>query len=127
MTGGLNGDTSVKKQTRYSYSPVHQAAAVCCVPNAGRIAPYYIQDMWMKDGNNLIAALLGPCKMNTLINGKRISVKEETVYPYGNKIAFEINTDNNDFILKLRKPSWANKISVSETYREENGFIIINK
>ena len=127
MTGGLNGDTSVKNQTRYSYSPVHQAAAVCCVPNAGRIAPYYIQSMWMKDGNNLIATLLGPCEMNSLIDGKKISIKEETDYPYGNTIVFEINTDAKDFILKIRKPSWANKISVSETYREENGFIVIQK
>ena len=127
MTGGLNGDTSVKNQTRYSYSPVHQAAAVCCVPNAGRIAPYYIQSMWMKDGNNLIATLLGPCEMNTLIDGKKISIKEETEYPYGNTIVFEIKSDTKDFILKIRKPSWAKKIFVSETYREESGFIVIQK
>ncbi len=43
MYGGLNGDTTVKHQTRYKYSPVHQDAAVCCVPNAGRIAPYFVQ------------------------------------------------------------------------------------
>jgi DUF1680 family protein len=46
MTGGLNGDSTDKNQTRYTYSPVHQEAAVCCVPNAGRIAPYYVQNMW---------------------------------------------------------------------------------
>ncbi|MDQ6761403.1 MAG: hypothetical protein M3015_02110 [Bacteroidota bacterium] len=47
--------------------------------------------------------------MNTLINGKKISIKEETDYPYGNVISFEINTDIKDFILKIRKPLWEKK------------------
>ncbi|MGK4569154.1 hypothetical protein [Flavobacterium sp. 3HN19-14] len=59
MTGGLNGDESDAKQTRYHYSPVHKEAAVCCVPNAGRIAPYYVNYMWLKKGNSVVASLLG--------------------------------------------------------------------
>ena len=54
LTGGKNGDTSNIHQTRYCYSPVHKEAAVCCVPNAGRIGPYYIQNMWMKDKDWLL-------------------------------------------------------------------------
>lgn len=34
-----------KVQTRYKYSPTHQDAAVCCVPNAGRVSPYFIHGM----------------------------------------------------------------------------------
>ncbi|HYG19407.1 MAG TPA: beta-L-arabinofuranosidase domain-containing protein, partial [Ohtaekwangia sp.] len=40
MTGPLHPGAADDKQTRYKYSPVHQDAAVCCVPNAGRIFPY---------------------------------------------------------------------------------------
>jgi DUF1680 family protein len=127
MTGGLNGDTSVKNQTRYKYSPVHQDAAVCCAPNAGRIAPYYIQNMWLKEGNNLVASLLGPSELTALLNGKKIMVKEKTSYPFGNLIEFEITAANIRFDLKIRKPSWATKFSVSENYKEENGFIVISK
>ncbi|MEO8109098.1 MAG: beta-L-arabinofuranosidase domain-containing protein [Ginsengibacter sp.] len=127
MTGGLNGDTTVKNQTRYTYSPVHQEAAVCCVPNAGRIAPYYIQSMWLKNRNDIVAALLGPCILNTIFNGKRISIKEKTNYPYSYTIDFEISADNATFGLRIRKPSWVKKFSVSEDYKEEDGFIIINK
>ena len=127
MTGGLNGDTSVKNQTRYSYSPVHQEAAVCCVPNAGRIAPYYIQNMWVKNGNNMVAALLGPCTVNTILNGKKISIKEKTNYPYDYTIDFEILADNATFGLRIRKPSWVKKFTVSGNFTEEDGFIIINK
>lgn len=128
MTGGINGDTSDKKQTRYSYSPVHRAAAVCCVPNAGRIFPYYVQDMWMRDKSDLVATLLGPCKLTTTVKRRKISIEENTSYPYDNSIEFKIKTDQPVmFTLKIRKPGWADKLSVSEAYKQEDGFIIINK
>lgn len=127
MTGGLNGDTSVKHQTRYKYSPVHQDAAVCCVPNAGRIAPYYIQNMWLKEGTALIASLLGPSELRTVLNGQKIAVKERTSYPFDNTIEFEIDAVNLRFDLKIRKPSWATRFSVSEHFEEKNGFIVIRK
>ncbi|HEY5405641.1 MAG TPA: beta-L-arabinofuranosidase domain-containing protein [Ginsengibacter sp.] len=128
MTGGLNGDTSNKKQTRYSYSPVHQDAAVCCVPNAGRITPYYIQNMWMKDKRGLIASLLGPCEVTTEMDGSKIHILESTSYPYNYSIEFKIEINKpTSFDIKIRKPSWADKFSVSEKWIEENGFIIIHK
>lgn len=127
MTGGLNTDSTVKGQTRYKYSPVHQDVAVCCVPNAGRIAPYYVQNMWAKEGNDLMASLLGPCELKTFMNGKNIFINEKTNYPFGNTITFEVEGQKASFAIKIRKPSWADKFSVSESYKEENGFIIIQK
>lgn len=128
MTGGLNGDTSDKKQTRYSYSPVHQDAAVCCVPNAGRITPYYVQNMWMRDKQGLIASLLGPCEVNAEIDGKKICVEENTSYPYDYSIEFKIQISQpTSFDIKIRKPLWVNKFSVSGNWIEKDGFIIIHK
>jgi len=127
MCGGLNGDTTVKIQTRYKYSPVHQDVAVCCVPNAGRIAPYFVQNMWMKDGQNLIACLLGPCELETSLNGKRVSIVENTRYPYDNIISFTVKSYGCAFGLKVRRPAWAAKITVSEDYREDKGYIVIRK
>ncbi|RYZ96893.1 MAG: hypothetical protein EOP47_22910, partial [Sphingobacteriaceae bacterium] len=112
---------------RYKYSPVHQDAAVCCVPNAGRIAPYYVQNMWMKGTNSLVASLLGPCEVSTTVNNKTVAVKEITEYPYNNTIKFEVTATNTAFDLKIRKPDWAGKFKVNTKYREENGFIIISK
>ncbi len=127
MCGGLNGDTTVKTQTRYKYSPVHQDVAVCCVPNAGRIAPYYVQSMWMKDGKALIATLLGPCEVETSIMGKRVNIEEQTAYPYDYKVTFVVTTHETEFDLKIRRPSWATKLVVSEEYREDKGYILIHK
>lgn len=128
MTGGLNGDSTQKKQTRYTYSPVHQDVAVCCVPNAGRITPYYIQNMWMKDKQGLIASLLGPCEIKTVINGKKVYIQENTSYPYDYSIEFKIEINQPAaFDIKIRKPSWVNKFSVSGNWIEKDGFIIIHK
>ena len=128
MTGGLNGDTSNKKQTRYSYSPVHQDAAVCCVPNAGRITPYYVQNMWMKDKNGLIASLLGPCEVSTEFNGKKIKIEENTSYPYNYSIEFKIEINKpTSFDIKIRKPSWVDKFTVNGNWIEKDGFIILHK
>ncbi len=128
MTGGLNGDTSDKKQTRYSYSPVHQDAAVCCVPNAGRITPYYVQNMWMKDKDGLIASLLGPCDLSTKINGNKIHIEENTSYPYDYLIEFKIEISQPaTFDIKIRKPSWVNKFTVKGDWIEKDGFIIMHK
>ncbi len=128
MTGGQNGDTTQKKQTRYSYSPVHQDAAVCCVPNAGRITPYYIQNMWMKDKDGLAASLLGPCNITVMVKRSKVSIEENTSYPYNYSIQFKIKINEPAaFTIKIRKPSWVNKFSVSGNYSKKDGFIIIHK
>lgn len=127
MTGGLNGDTSDKNQTRYSYSPVHQEAAVCCVPNAGRIAPYYVQNMWLKGDHALVASLPGPSVVNTQLDGKTVVIKELTNYPFENVIKFEVTAAGVEFDLKIRKPEWAAKLSVSVDYELKDDFIVISR
>ena len=127
MTGGLNGDTTVKTQTRYKYSPAHQDAAVCCVPNAGRITPYYIQHMWLKENNALIATLFGPGTLTTTLDKKQVVITEETSFPDGNSIRFTVDANGAAFALKIRKPSWATAVKLSEAYTEKDGFLIINK
>jgi hypothetical protein len=67
MLGTKNGEIEPnRKQTRYKYSPAHQDVAVCCNPNAGRITPYFVQNMWLKEGENtLVASLLGANMVET--------------------------------------------------------------
>lgn len=126
MTGGLNGDTSDKNQTRYSYSPVHQEAAVCCVPMAGRIAPHYVQYMWMKSDHALVASLLGPSRVETTIGGNKIVVEEQTNYPFENTFRFVVTADAA-VQLRIRKPEWATSVKVSAEHTVSDGFIVIDK
>ncbi|PZR28444.1 MAG: hypothetical protein DI535_06075 [Citrobacter freundii] len=127
MAGGLNGDTTVKTQTRYKYSPAHQDAAVCCVPNAGRITPYYIQSMWFKDKNALVASLFGSCNLNTTLDKKSVRITEESSFPESNSVRFIVEGNGANFKLKIRKPSWSATVSLSEPYKEQDGFLIIEK
>jgi uncharacterized protein len=121
MTGTKNGADDAK-QTRYKYSPAHQDAAVCCVPNAGRIASYYVQAMWVKDTDGLVANLLGPCQVNTTLGGNRIRIDEVTEYPYQNRFVFTIAAQK-PFVLKIRKPAWVEKFTCSEAYQAEGDYL----
>ena len=128
LTGGKHGDTTDKHQTRYRYSPVHREAAVCCVPNAGRIGPWYIQHMWMKDQDGLVASLLGPAELNTTVNGKKVQIITTTDYPFSMDLRFRINTtEGNRFSIKIRKPGWAIAVYTSAPFVEENGYLVIKK
>jgi DUF1680 family protein len=122
-----------KVQTRYKYSPSHQDAAVCCVPNAGRIYPYYLQSMWMKSEKGLVKTLYGPSVLKTKINGIDVVIEEVSRYPFDGKLTFDISlSEPCEFELAFRKPKWctsctvnANDIKISPI--ETDDLIIINK
>ena len=130
MKGTKNGETEPdRKQTRYKYSPAHQDVAVCCNPNAGRISPYFLQNSWMKENDStLVATLLMPNFLETEINDNKIQIENCTEYPFHHDFKFKISqTKPSAFSLKIRKPSWANKVKTNENYRIENDFIVIER
>ncbi len=100
--------------TRYSYSPTHQEAAVCCVPNAGRIPSYFVRNMWMRSDNGLVKTLYGPSTVHTKINDTEIRIEESTDYPFGLKVRYCIETKKPvSFELVFRKPGWCTNINLS--------------
>ena len=130
MNGTKNGLIEPdRKQTRYKYSPAHQDVAVCCSPNAGRITPYFVRNMWMKEGKDtLVATLLGPCVLKTTLNNSPVQIHEITGYPYNNEFEFRIIVvKQTDFTLKIRKPSWVKKLTCNNSYTLQDGYIVINK
>jgi DUF1680 family protein len=116
---------------RENYDAAH-LAAVCCALNGCRLMPYYVEGMWMKDKNSnaLIAALFGPCELNTIVDHVPVSIKEETTYPFSDSITFSVKTSQDiDFPLIIRKP-FGCEISVlnipdSATVREEENWLKI--
>jgi hypothetical protein len=124
LTGALNHEATDPAQTRYRYSPVHREAAVCCVPNAGRIAPTYVQHMWMRAGEALVATLLGPGVVRTIIAGHTVQVESDTVYPEGDTVHFTITGAVAGLTLHVRRPKWAQRVAASRPYAEVAGFLI---
>ena len=128
LVGGKHGDTTDPNQTRYRYSPVHKEAAVCCVPNAGRIFPYFLQHMWMKDAGGLVASLLGPSELSTTHGGEPVQITAETSYPFDSVITYRVRLKKPmAFSLKVRKPEGVLGFSVSVPYTESDGFIHISR
>jgi len=130
MTGTRNGEAEPdRKQTRYKYSPVHQDVAVCCVPNAGRISPYFLQSCWLKESENiLLATVLGPNILETTIQNIPVKIEEITEYPFQNHFIFRIETGKVvSFQLRVRKPEWAKSIQTKENYRLEEGYLVFDR
>ena len=133
MTGPLHEadlQNPENPQTRYKYSPAHQDVAVCCVPNAGRILPYFVKAMWMRTPDGLLAALYGASEVQTLVNGVEVRIRQETRYPVELEIVFTIETAQPvDFELAFRKPEWASDFHISGdgNWRVENGLINVRK
>lgn len=130
MKGTKNGEAEAnRKQTRYKYSPAHQDVAVCCAPNAGRVAPYFIQSSWFReDDNTIVAAILCPTILRTTVNHLNLQISEITNYPHSNQFSFKLVLEKPAKIkLKIRKPEWAEQVCTNELYTEEDGYIIIHR
>ena len=128
MTGPLNDTVPAAKQTRYKYSPVHQDVAVCCVPNAGRIAPYYVRSMWMRDRDGLVATLYGPSVLNTGVNGRKVTIEQEAAYPFEYTLRFRLHlSEPQKFTLKFRKPAWSDGVEVNYPRTDSRGFVQIRR
>lgn len=128
LEGGKNGDQSDKNQTRYRYSPVHKEAAVCCVPNAGKIVASYVEHMWFQNEQGIYAALLGPSELNTTIHKEPIIIKEITNYPFEDQITFKIIIKKSTrFKLFIKKPEGVEDFVLNLPYEKVDGYLIIDK
>lgn len=116
-------------ETRYKYSPTHSEPAVCCVPNYTRNFTYYLDQMWGKTQDGLVAVMYGPSQLTTEINNTRISIEQATNYPWSEAIEFKISVEKPvEFALYLRKPSWAREMKIEGGNASlENGFYRVKK
>lgn len=96
-------------QTRYKYSPVHQDAAVCCIPNAGRITPYFLGSMYFEGEAGVTVALYGP----SVYEANGVKLTQRTTYPSDYVVNFELEVAHpSEFELCLRIPKWAKEVQV---------------
>ena len=96
---------------RQRFSPTHRQVAVCCCPNATRVAPYFIGNAWMRPAGTepaLAATLYGPCEVKTRLAGILVMIEERTSYPYSGNVELVIRTARPfRFSLWLRNPQWS--------------------
>ncbi len=117
---------------RNQFSPTHVDVAVCCPPSASQVAGWYVRGMWMRPKNGGLASMLyGPCRLDTSVNGVRISIEERTDYPFSATVELLINAaDPIAFPLWLRDPGWSRGTAVScenAEIRREAGYFRVEK
>lgn len=104
----------VNDDPRYKYSPTHSDPAVCCVPNYTRNLTYYLDNIWLKDGEGLVAMMYGPSKLSTSVNGAKLTILQTTNYPFSDQIQMLITSDKViEAPILLRKPQWASSMEVT--------------
>jgi uncharacterized protein len=110
---GLTPDQT-RSDPRNKFSPTHADAAVCCNPNATNVAGLFVRGMWMRRGNDTLAALLyGPCRVSTEIAGAAVELEEQTAYPFDNTVTITVRPQRKtEFSILLREPEWSRNTAV---------------
>jgi hypothetical protein len=96
---------------RMSYRAAHETP--CCSGNVNRAMPNYVTRMWMRMEGGLAATLFGPSEVSVDINGQRVTIVEETDYPFRETISFKIKMAKPAaFAFGLRIPEWCDAAQV---------------
>ncbi len=102
-----------QNEERMKYSPAHRDVAICCVPNAGRIYPYFVQAMYHRTVQGMSINLFGASEAALDVKGSSIRIRQDTGYPFESSIRIQVSTAAPaDFELRLRVPAWASDAKV---------------
>jgi DUF1680 family protein len=88
----------------------------CCLANMHQGFPKFTQNLWYKTKNGGLAAFeYAPCQVSTEIrNHVPIIIKEQTNYPFDDKITFIISMRKAiAFSFQFRIPSWCKEATLS--------------
>ncbi len=109
----------------------------CCLANMHQGWPKLIQNLWYASRDGGLAALIyGPCEVTARVgNGKEVTIREETGYPFDDRIQFTFLMENENgagFPLHLRVPGWCQLPFVHMNgerieVEPENGIIILER
>lgn len=92
--------------TRMTYRAAHDTE--CCAGNINRAMPNYVIRMWMRAaGDGLAAVYYGPSEVSAKVGGQKITISEETDYPFRDRISFLIKSAGPvSFNFQFRIPQW---------------------
>lgn len=86
----------------------------CCTSNMHQGWPKFTQNLWYAiPGNGLAAMAYAPNEVTAMVaDGKQVTIKEETAYPFEETIRFTISMGKKiksvNFPFQLRIPAWCN-------------------
>jgi hypothetical protein len=92
-----------------SYRP--NPATECCPGNVHRAMPAFAGSQWMVDaGGTLFAALYGPSRCTVGRGAQRLTVRQETTYPFSDTVRFRVEGRSSATrLFAVRIPGWCKK------------------
>lgn len=103
--------------TGMNYARQAWFGCACCPSNICRFIPSLPGYVYaVKDNSVFVNLFLG--NTGTLkVNGKNITLQQETLYPYDGDVAIKVAKGSGEFALKIRIPGWArNQVVPSDLY-----------
>ncbi len=82
----------------------------CCTANFHQGWPKLTASLWMRNGSGpgLVATLYAPCEVHTEVAGTKVTLREETDYPFRETVKITVSpVEAKRFPLMLRIPAWA--------------------
>jgi len=107
------GVETIIDEYRTAYRPGH--VTECCSGNVHRFLPNYALRQWLRTPRGgIVAALYGPSRFNTYVDGVNVSIEQETEYPFSESVQLNIRaTRPVEFPLHLRIPEWTIRPSIT--------------
>lgn len=101
--------------TRWTYSPTHDEAAVCCAPNAGRLLPIVAARMVMQSDSGVSVHLYGPMQTSFEHTGSTVVVRQETRFPFDENVTIHVEPPDLILDVELRIPDWCTGCTLETT------------
>ncbi len=100
----------------------------CCTANFNQAFPKFVLSSYMRSCGGIAVTSLVPSKLNTEINGVKISVETVTDYPFGNKAEIRVKTEKPiEFDVDIRIPTFVDGAIVNGENAECGKYFKIKK
>jgi len=105
----------------------------CCPPNLARLLTSLEKYIYVQKENTILANLFMNCNGQFVVEGNTISIKQETSYPWENRVQFKINCEEKTkFTLGIRIPNWTDGYLIRingqiHNIEDKHGIVYISK
>ena len=78
----------------------------CCTANMHQGWPKFVKSLWYRESDSeVVSMVFAPCRLETEAEGKKLCIREETEYPFKEKITYHVEEASHDGLeFKIRIP-----------------------
>ncbi|MBR3714919.1 MAG: glycoside hydrolase family 127 protein [Clostridia bacterium] len=100
----------------------------CCTANMGQAFPKFAIHSYMKADDGIAVVTLAPASLVTEINGVKVKITKETLYPFRDSVKIKVNADKPvKFKLYVRIPGFADSAKVNGEKVKTGEYFICEK